>query len=118
MHKQKGVTLSGFLMWSILLVFGALLGFRIGPPYFEYITIKRHLQAIAQDSEAQSGQRRDVESAFTKRVMIEDVESITARDLIISKEADGVVISAQYTTCRHVVANLSACMDFAPSSKK
>jgi hypothetical protein len=104
-------------MWSIILIFGLLLAFRIAPPYFEYITIKRHLQAIGQDAEVQSGQRRDVESAFMKRTMIEDVNSITSKDLIISKEADGVVISAEYTTCTHVVANLRACMDFAPSSR-
>jgi hypothetical protein len=105
-------------MWSVILFFGALLGFRIGPPYFEYLTIKRQLQAIGQDSEVQSGQRRDVESAFMKRTMIEDVKSIGPKDLIISKEADGVVISAEYTTCVHVLGNLRACMDFAPSSRK
>jgi hypothetical protein len=108
MHKQRGVSLSGFLMWSVVLIFGLLLGFRIGPAYYEYITIKRQLQDM----------RRDVESAWTKRTMIEDVKSVTGKDLSITKDADGVVISVDYTTCSHVVANLRACMDFSASSRK
>jgi hypothetical protein len=118
MHNQKGVSMSGFLLWSILICFALLLAFKIGPPYFEYITIQKQLQAMGRDSEVQSGQRRDVENAFLKRSMIEDIKSITAKDLVISKEADGVVISAEYTTCVQVVGNLRACMDFAPSSRK
>jgi hypothetical protein len=117
MRKQKGISLSGFLMWTILLFFGLLLAFKIGPPYFEYITIKKQLQAIGKDSEVQSGQRRDVESAFLKRSIVENIEAVKPADLIISKEADGVVISAEYTTCVPIVGNLRACMDFAPSSR-
>lgn len=118
MRKQNGITLSGFLLWSIVIVFGLLLGFRIGPPYLEYITIKRQFQAMVQDAEVQSGQRRAIEDAFMRRTMVEDVKSITPKDLIITKDGDGVVISAEYTTCVHVVANLRACMDFAPSSRR
>ena len=33
MRKQRGISLSGFLMWTILLFFGLLLAFKIGPPY-------------------------------------------------------------------------------------
>lgn len=118
MHKQKGVSLSGFMLWSIVLIFALLLGFKIGPAYFEYLTIQKQFKAIANDSEARSGQRRDVESAFMKRTMIEDIKSITAKDLVITKEGDGIVVSAEYSTCAHVVANLRACMDFSPSSAK
>jgi hypothetical protein len=117
MHNQKGVTLSGFLLWAIVGCLALLLGFKIGPPYYEYLTIKKQLQAIAKDSEARSGNRRDVESAFLKRTMIEDIKSITPKDLVIEKEGDGIVVSAEYTTCVPVVGNLRACMDFAPTSK-
>ena len=116
MRKQKGVTLSGFMLWSIVFIFFGFIGLRIGPSYFEYITIQRQLKEIAKSPEGSSGQRRDVESAFNKRTMIEDVKSITAKDLIITKSGDGITISAEYSTCVPVMANLRACMDFAPTS--
>ena len=117
MHKQKGITLSGFLLWAIVICSALLLAFRIGPPYYEYLTIKKQLQAIVKDPEARSGNRRDVENAFMKRTMIEDIKSIGSKDLVIQKEGDGIVLSAEYTTCVHVAGNLRACMDFAPTSK-
>lgn len=118
MHRQKGVSLSGFMLWSIVLILAALLSFKIGPPYFEYFKIKQQLQALGEDSEVQSGQRRDVESAFLKRSMIEDITIVTPKDLVISKEGDGIVVSVDYSTCVHVVANLKACMDFSASSRR
>jgi len=118
MRKQKGVTLSGFMLWSIVFIFFGFIGLRIGPSYYEYITIQRQLKEVANSSEASSGQRREVESAFTKRTMIEDIKSITAKDLIITKTGDGIVVSAEYSTCVPVMANLRACMDFAPTSSK
>jgi hypothetical protein len=118
MHRQKGVSLSGFLLWSIVLIFVALLGFKIGPPYFEYMKIKKQLQALVQDAEAQSGQRRDVENAFSKRATIEDINAVTPKDLVIAKEGDGIVVSVDYSTCVPVVANLKACMDFSASSRR
>lgn len=118
MRRQRGVSLSGFLMWAVVFIFAALLGFRIGPPYVEYLTIKKQLQAIASDPSVRSGQRRDIEDAFSKRAMIEDMPSLNAKDLVITKEADGIVISAEYTACRPVVGNLKACMDFAPTSRR
>jgi len=118
MRRQEGITLSGFLMWAVILIFAALLGFKIGPPYFEYITIKKQLQAIVNDTEARSGQRRDVENAFTKRSMVEDIKSISAKDLTIAKEGDDLVVSAEYTVCVPIIGNLRACMDFAPTSRR
>jgi len=118
MRRQMGITLSGFLMWSIVLCFAALLGFKIGPPYFEYMTIKKQFKAIVNDPAVSGGQRRDIEKAFSNRSMIEDMKSVTPQDLVITKDGDGIVISAEYTNCVAVIANIRACMDFAPSSKK
>jgi hypothetical protein len=118
MHTQSGISLSGFMMWSVLLVFAALLGFKIGPPYFEYLTIQSQFKAIANDPESRGGLRRDIENAFVRRSTIEDIRSIKSGDLQITKVGDTVVISAEYTVCVHIVANMRACMDYYPSSEK
>ena len=48
MRRQQGITLSGFLLWSVVLLFAALLAFKIGPPYLEYLLVKKHLRAVAE----------------------------------------------------------------------
>jgi hypothetical protein len=117
MRRQQGITLSGFLLWSVVLIFAALLAFKIGPPYLEYLLVKKHLKAVAEEPEASSGQRRDVERAYSKRTQIEDTPSVHSKDIAISKEGDGIVLSVEYTVCRPVVANIRACMDYSASSR-
>jgi hypothetical protein len=118
MHRQKGVTLSGFLLWAIVVCTALLLAFKIGPPYFEYLTIKKQFQAIVKDDQVRGGTRREVEAAFVNRGMIENIKSISAKDLVITKDSDGIILSAEYTSCVHIAGNLRACMDFAPDSRK
>ncbi|MBI1965315.1 MAG: DUF4845 domain-containing protein [Betaproteobacteria bacterium] len=118
MRGQKGLTLTGFIIGIIVLAMLALLGMKIGPPYLEYLTIKKQLQIIANDPEVATGQRRPIEVAFERRAMIEDMKSITSKDLQINKQGDTVTISAEYSVCVPLVANIRACMDFYPTSAK
>lgn len=116
-HKQTGLSMSLFLFWCVILAFGALLGFKLGPAYFESMTIQKHFRAIARDSTFASGNRKEVETAFTKRSEIDRIESITPKDIIINKVGGGIELSASYTTRIPLFYNVSACLDFNPSSK-
>ena len=118
MRRQKGVTLSGLLLWAVALVFIALLGFKVGPAYFEYLTIQKEFKEIATDPAMAGGQRKEIERAFYNRTTIDNVTSVTPEDLEITKEADGVVIRAAYSVRVPLFANVSVCLDFRPSSEK
>lgn len=118
MRGQKGITLSGFLLWSVVAVFAALLLFKIGPPYVEYMTIQANLKAVANDPEGRSGVRRVVEDLFDRRSAIENISSVKATDIIITKSGDGVVLSFEYTVCVPIVFNIRACMDYNPTSSR
>jgi len=118
MHKQKGVSLSGLLFWSVILVFVVLLGLKVGPAYFEYFSIRQQLKAIANDPSMSGGQRKAIETSFYNRAVIENIKAIAPQDLEIDKDGDGVVISAAYSVRVPLFGNFSACMDFRPSSAK
>ena len=116
MRRQVGVTLSGFIMVAVVVIFALLLAFKIGPPYLEFYSIQKQFKAISNDPVARTGNRRDIEGAFAARQTIEAITSIGPGDLVISKEGNDVVISAEYSVKVPLVGNLSAVMDFAPSS--
>ncbi len=118
MRKQKGVSLTGLLFWSAILIFVALLGFKVGPPYVEYFSIRQQLRAIASDPALRTGQRKDIETSFYNRAVIENIKAITPQDLEISKDGDSVVISAAYSVRVPLFGNISACMDFFPTSAR
>ena len=116
-YKQAGISMSGFLMWCVIFVFGALLGFKLGPAYMEDRTIQKHFATLAKDSAFASGNRVEIETAFRKRADIDRIEAITPKDIIVTKVGDGISLSASYTTRIPLVYNMSACLDFNPSSK-
>ena len=118
MLKQKGITLSGFITFLIIAAFAALLAFKLGPAYLEAHTIKKHLTGIAKDPTYSSGNRNEIERAFGNKSLVEKVEAISAKDIVITKEGSGITLSANYTTCVPLVYNISACMEFNPSTSQ
>lgn len=117
MRKQKGFTLTGFMVWAVMLIFAALLAFKIGPAYMEYFTIQKHLKLVANDPTLQSGQRRAIESAFDRRASVDDIRSVGAGDLNITKDGDRLVVSVEYAARVPLFGNMSVCLDFNASSK-
>lgn len=117
MRKQRGLTMSGFMTWAVIFVIVALLGFKIGPAYWEEVAIKKILKAMAADPGLASGNRQAVERAFQLRTAVDDVKSIGPKDIEITKEGSGIILSATYTARVPLVHNISACMDFSPSSQ-
>jgi hypothetical protein len=115
--KQTGLSMSIFLLWCVIFAFAALLGFKLGPAYFEDMTIQKHFRAIAKDSTFASGNRKEIETAFSKRSEIDRVEAITPKDIIIAKEGGGITLSASYTRRIPLFFNVSACLEFNPSSR-
>jgi hypothetical protein len=118
MRRQKGITLSGFMMWAVLLIVAALIAFRIGPPYAEFLSIQAQLRAVANDPEGRSGVRRIVEDLFSRRAQIENISAISGKDIQITKVGDRVVLTAEYSVCVPFVFNIRACMDYTASSGK
>lgn len=116
MRKQRGVTLSGFMVWAVIAIIAALIGFKLLPPYIEFLSIQAQLKAIATDPEGRQGVRRVVEDLFQRRAAIENISAISGKDIQIAKEGDRVVLSAEYSQCVPFVLNIRVCMDFTPSS--
>ena len=116
MRRQKGITLSGFMLWSVVLVIAALLLFKIGPPYIEFLSIQSNLKAIANDPEGRAGVRRVVEDLFDRRSAIENISAVKAKDMVIVMSGEGPVLSFEYTVCVPIILNLRACMDYNPTS--
>ena len=117
MLKQRGLTLSGFMTWAIILAFAALIAFKIGPTYFDNMTIEKHFNTIAKDASFSSGVRGPIEQAYNRRIEIDRIDAISSKDIVIEKSGGGIVISASYTKCIPMVYNISACMEFNPRSR-
>lgn len=115
-HQQRGVTFVGMIFIAGLIVFGAIMGIKLIPAYIEYATVTNHLRELARSPEARSGTPRDLIVAFSKRAQIDDIRSVTAEDVEVSKDGDRVVLTAAYSVKTRLFGNLSACIDFVATS--
>jgi hypothetical protein len=116
MKQQRGLSLIGLLIVSAILVFVALVGFKLLPAYIEYFTVKRVISDIAGAADMRGAGVREVQTAFRQRAQIDDITSIAAADLEVMKEGDGVTILAAYQRCVPLFGNISVCIDFETSA--
>ena len=118
MKQERGLTMTGFLTLSIVLIFTALLVFRLLPPYLEYFYVQKAVDGVAKDLDLQTATPREIRSAFDRRAMIDNITTIRGEDLELIKEGNNAVLDASYSVKVPIIANVAACIDFQASSAK
>lgn len=116
MRKQRGVSLSGLLMVSFVLIMVLLLGFKLFKPYTEYFSLQKIFRTMAAKPEVRTGTRRDAMAVWASYATIEGITSIGGDDIEITKEGNGVVVSASYQAKVPLFKNYALLIDFHPSS--
>lgn len=112
-HRQRGLSLIGLIFIGIIVVALLSLGFKTVPAVIEYIAIERAVQKIKNEGTTV----RDIQTAFERHRTIDDITSITSRDLDITKEGDKVVISYAYQKKIPILDNVSLVIDFAGTTR-
>ena len=93
-RQQHGITLLGLLFWAIIVGFIALLGMRVLPTLNEFFTIQKAVNKVALDG---GSTVPEIRAAFERQKDIEySIQSITSKDLDITKENDRIVIRFAY----------------------
>jgi hypothetical protein len=114
MKNQRGVAISGLLMWGIVIALVAVLGMKVVPEYVEYYKIFKATKAVAASSSGNTVS--EIRTSFGKYMEVEHVKTISPTDLDISKDGNGVVISFGYERRIPLFYNISLVIDFEGSS--
>jgi len=115
--KQRGVSLSGLIIVLALLMGVALLGFKVVPPYLEYNNVKKILKAIASSPENANAVRGQIDAAWSRYALIDNIQNFTGQDIVMSKEGGVLVLSGSYAVKVPLFANISVVLDFHPTSE-
>jgi predicted membrane protein len=116
MHRQRGVTLIGFIILAVLLGVLGIIAFRAIPVYNEFFTVKKIIKSI--NTEASEVTPADIRNQFILKASADYVSDIKARDLDITRENGRVVISVAYSKTVPLFANVSLLFDFEASNRK
>lgn len=118
MQAQRGISLTGFMVFAFIAVALLMLGFKIGPAYMEFYSIQKIMKDMAAEPAMLNASRGEINSAFNNRAGIENIKAISYNDLEVEKDGSNIVFSAAYAVRVPLFYNLSACMDFKPTSAK
>jgi Tfp pilus assembly major pilin PilA len=112
--QQRGITLVGLMFTLAIMGFVAIVALKTVPAYAEYSAVKDAI-AIAKET---GGTVREMQVSFDKNADINNIEAITGRDLVISKETGETEISFAYEKRIPVIANVSLLFDFTGTTDK
>lgn len=114
--RQTGISLTGLMIAAVILIFGALLGMKVGPAYAEFSSAKNIIRTIAMEKRG-SGVA-EIRKAWSTKTMIDEISAVGADDLEITKEGGEIVISFAYRKEVPLFANIGIYIDFAANSKE
>lgn len=114
--EQKGVSLSGLLMWSVVLVMVAILGMKLTPAYIEYFSIQKALVGISSDPNFDKTSPKQIIESFNKRAQIDNIRAVSGRDIEIKKENKQQTLEINYSVTIPLVANISLFIEFNATS--
>jgi hypothetical protein len=91
-HQQRGLSLIGLLLVGGLMACAFLIGAQVVPTFLEFQAITKAATKAKDGSTV-----AEVRSTFDKAAQIDDIKSITGKDLVVTKEGDKTVVAFAYT---------------------
>ncbi|MCW5649656.1 MAG: DUF4845 domain-containing protein [Ramlibacter sp.] len=110
--KQQGVSFIGLIFVAGVLACAGVIGAQVFPTAVEYQAIRK-----AVDKAKAGGTPVDVRTIFDKAAQIDDIKSITGKDLEITKEGDKVLVSFAYTKEIHLAGPAYLLLKYDGKSK-
>lgn len=116
MKYQRGISLNALVLGGAVLALISLLVMKSLPPWIEYGNLTKAVKGTAGDASLKDAPMPKVRDAFTRRADMDDVKSIRAEDLEITKEGGELLISFKYEKKVPLFANVSLLFEFEGSS--
>ena len=111
-RRQAGMTTLGLVILVAFVGVFAFAGIRLTPVYLNYMKVVGVVDGVAAELDGANATRADIRSSISRRFDIESVGEITAKDVKVSKVAEGHEIAATYSHKAPFIANVSFMVDF------
>jgi len=109
---QQGLTFFGLLIVGVLLAFAGVIFAQLVPTYIEFMAVEKAVQKASAGTTV-----AEVRSIFDKAATIDDITTITGKDLEVGKQGDQVVVSFDYQREVPLMGPAYLVMKYKGSSK-
>lgn len=115
--RERGITITGFLFFTAIFVYGIVLGIQLLPIYMQNYNIEKALDLLAEQTpNAFSGNFAEdserLKNKFMSQLSIDGIETIKRDDLKIRATNEGYALSLVYDRRFQLVANVDAVVHF------
>jgi len=119
MRKQQGMSFLSFVVVLAAILSVLLAAIKIAPVYIEYMAIKKVIKKLSNEPNLNEMSKADIELEFNKNAEIDNVATVSYKDLEYSKDESGkTVLTIEYQVVKPLVGNLSALMDFKATTAR
>lgn len=111
-HQQRGISFIGLLFVGAVVAFAGILAAQVVPTLIEFQAITKAASKAALGTTVP-----EVRSIFDRAGAIDDIHSISGKDLEVTKEGDKTVVSFAYTREIHVAGPAYLLLKYNGRSK-
>lgn len=111
-QRQRGITFVGFLILAALIGVVAYGGLRLVPIYLEHMAVASVMNSVKSELDGQGASPVAIRNAIERRLNVESVSSVNARDFDISQGSGGWVVRIEYEGRAPYLGNISLVANF------
>jgi beta-lactam-binding protein with PASTA domain len=111
--KQAGISFFGLIMVMVILALVGLVGAQVFPTVIEYQSIQKAANKAAKEGTSVA----DVKGIFNRAIDIDNITSITANDLVITKNGDVIQVAFAYNKEIHLFGPAYLLLKYAGQSR-
>ena len=111
---QRGMTTISLAVVVIIVVFFITLGIKLVPVYLEHFNVVQSMKSLKE--EVESGLAAgEIIRLLNSRLEMNDVTSVTKRDITVDRQARGSVVTVAYEVRKHALGNIDLVISFNDS---
>ena len=114
--KQHGLSMTGFLFTTVVIIIFALVAFRIGPSYIEYFTVQKALDQTLR--EVQTPTISEIKRSMDRRLSADYVDAVNAGEVLVGREGNQIVATLSWQKVLHMIGNASILLEFEARSTR
>ena len=111
-HKQKGLTIIGFVMVLSLVIFTLFLGMRIAPIYLEYYSVVTAMNGVAAERGSARYRPFDIRVKVLNRLYVSYSAENVKEEHIKVLRRNGVQLRVVYEVRQPMIGNLDVVASF------
>ena len=110
--RQRGISFIGLLFVGAVLAMAGVVAAQVFPTAVEFMAVQKAVNRAKEGSTVAEAQ-----NIFDKAAAIDDIKSVSGKDLVVTKEGDKVVVSFAYEREIHLAGPAFLTLKYAGRSK-